>query len=67
MLCICKNGRLSPAIYQNFKKIRKREKELSESGYESTKLNKRILQNLDFARANMKANIYDQTVNHRNS
>ena len=44
------------------KKIRKIEKELAELGYESNKLNKRILQNLDFARANMKANIYDQAV-----
>ena len=44
------------------KYVRKIEKKLTELGYQSTELNKRILQNLDFARANMKANIYDQAV-----
>ena len=44
------------------KNLRKIEKKLTELGYQSTELNKRILQNLDFARANMKANIYDQAV-----
>ena len=44
------------------KNLRKIEKKLAELGYKSTELNKRILQNLDFARANMKANIYDQAV-----
>lgn len=44
------------------KNIRKIEKKLAELGYESTDLGLRVIQNLDFARANMKANIYDQAV-----
>lgn len=44
------------------KNIRKIEKRLSELGYEQAILDKRVIQNLDFARANMKANIYDQAV-----
>ena len=44
------------------KQIRKLEKRLAELGYESENLSNRILQNLDFARANMKANIYDQAI-----
>ena len=44
------------------KNIRKINKELVELGYEDKELPLRILQNLDFARANMKANIYDQAV-----
>lgn len=44
------------------KRIRQIEKELSSLGYEKTELSERIYQNIDFARANMKANIYDQAV-----
>lgn len=44
------------------KNIRKIEKRLAELGYEATDLSIRVVQNLDFARANMKANIYDQAV-----
>lgn len=44
------------------KNIRIIEKELAELGYEADYLSKRVIQNLDFARANMKANIYDQAV-----
>ena len=44
------------------KNIRKINKELAALGYEDKELSSRILQNLDFARANMKANIYDQAV-----
>lgn len=44
------------------KQIRRLEKRLAELGYESENLSNRILQNLDFARANMKANIYDQAI-----
>lgn len=44
------------------KSIRKINKELTELGYEDKELSARVLQNLDFARANMKANIYDQAV-----
>ena len=44
------------------KSIRRINKELVALGYEDEELSARILQNLDFARANMKANIYDQAV-----
>ena len=44
------------------KNIRKINKELTECGYEDKELPSRVVQNLDFARANMKANIYDQAV-----
>lgn len=44
------------------KSIRKINKELVALGYEDAELPIRVLQNLDFARANMKANIYDQAV-----
>lgn len=44
------------------KQIRRVEKALAGLGYEETKLSPRVVRNLDFARANMKANIYDQAV-----
>ena len=44
------------------KTIRKINKDLAALGYEDKELSTRVLQNLDFARANMKANIYDQAV-----
>lgn len=44
------------------KSIRKINKELVSLGYEDKELSPRVMQNLDFARANMKANIYDQAV-----
>ena len=44
------------------KQIRKINKELTALGYEDKELSARVLQNLDFARANMKMNIYDQAV-----
>ena len=44
------------------KTIRKIEKKLTALGYESGGLSNRVLQNLDFARANMKTNIYDQAI-----
>ena len=44
------------------KSIRKINKELLALGYEDKALLVRVLQNLDFARANMKMNIYDQAV-----
>ena len=44
------------------KQIRRIEKELANLGYEETELSARVMLNLDFARANMKANIYDQAV-----
>ncbi len=44
------------------KAISRINKQLSELGYEDKELSARVLQNLDFARANMKSNIYDQAV-----
>mgnify|MGYP003326403526 CR=1 FL=1 len=44
------------------KNIRKIDKQLATLGYVSSELESRVIQNLDFARANMKANIYDQAV-----
>lgn len=44
------------------KQIRRVEKELAALGYEEAELSARVMLNLDFARANMKANIYDQAV-----
>lgn len=44
------------------KYIRKINKELTLLGYEDKELSVRVLQNLDFARVNLKANIYDQAV-----
>ena len=44
------------------KSLRKLDKTLAELGYQETELDPRVIQNLDFARANMKANIYDQAV-----
>ena len=42
--------------------VRRIDKQLAALGYVSAELAPRIIQNLDFARANMKANIYDQAV-----
>lgn len=44
------------------KKIRAIDKKLASLGYVSSGLEPRVIQNLEFARANMKANIYDQAV-----
>ena len=44
------------------KHIRRVEKELTGLGYEERELSPRVMLNLDFARANMKGNIYDQAV-----
>lgn len=44
------------------KQIRRINNELSKLGYSSQELSSRILLNIDFARANMKSNIYDQAI-----
>lgn len=44
------------------KAIRRINKELLAHGYEDKEISIRVQQNLDFARANMKSNIYDQAV-----
>lgn len=44
------------------KQIRKVERQLAQQGYTESELSSRVMLNIDFARANMKANIYDQAV-----
>ena len=44
------------------KHLRKLDKTLAELGYQEIELAPRVIQNLDFARANMKANIYEQAL-----
>jgi fido (protein-threonine AMPylation protein) len=44
------------------KNIRRLDKELASLGYSDAQLSARVQLNLDFARANMKSNIYDQAV-----
>ncbi len=44
------------------KGIRKTDRQLAELGFSSGELPERVILNLDFARANMKANIYSQAV-----
>ena len=44
------------------RQIRKIDKRLTDLGYQEGELAPRVTQNLDFARTNMKANIFDQAV-----
>lgn len=44
------------------KQIRKIEKQLAQLGYTEVELSNRVMLNLDFARGNMKASIYDQAI-----
>lgn len=44
------------------KELRKVQKSLDDIGYSEEELDNRVLQNIDFARVNMKMNIYDQAV-----
>ncbi len=44
------------------KDMRRIEKQLAELGYATEELSDKVILNIDFARANMKANIYDQAV-----
>lgn len=44
------------------KTVRKIDKQLADLGYVVSDLKPRVIQNLEFARANMKTNIYDQAV-----
>ena len=44
------------------RQLRKLDKQLAELGHQESELSPRVIQNLDFARANMKTNIYDQAV-----
>ncbi|MBQ6427017.1 MAG: Fic family protein [Clostridia bacterium] len=56
---LLRNGREAKELR---KQIRRIEKRLAELGYSEANLPSRVLLNLDFARANMKASIYDQAV-----
>ncbi len=56
---LLKNAREAKELRKN---IRKLENSLAKLGYEDKELPARVVRNLDFARANMKANIYDQAV-----
>ena len=56
---LLKNAAEAKAIRREMRKI---ESKLVELGYAADELPERVLQNIDFARANMKANIYDQAV-----
>ena len=44
------------------KNIRSIDKKLAELGYKSSELDPRVILNIDFAKSNMKSNIYDQAV-----
>lgn len=44
------------------KEMRQIDRKLAELGYSADELSARVIKNIDFARANMKANIYDQAV-----
>ena len=56
---LLKNAAEAKAIRREMRKI---ERKLLELRYSADELPERVLQNIDFARANMKANIYDQAV-----
>lgn len=56
---LLKNARDARALR---KRIRQVEKELASLNYKESELSSRVFQNIDFARANMKSNIYDQAV-----
>ena len=56
---LLRNGREARELR---KQLRKLEKTLAELGYQESELLPRVIQNLEFARANMKANIYDQAI-----
>lgn len=56
---LLRNAKESKELHKTIRKINK---ELLTRGYEDKELSIRVLQNLDFARLNMKSNIYDQAV-----
>jgi len=56
---LLRNAREARELNKNIRHINKR---LSLLGYEDKELSGRVLDNMEFARANMKANIYDQAV-----
>ncbi|MCD7822676.1 MAG: Fic family protein [Oscillospiraceae bacterium] len=56
---LLRNSREAREIRRELRKI---EKQLAEAGYSEDELPAEVLRNIDFARANMKRNIYDQAV-----
>ncbi len=56
---LLRNAREARELNKNIRRINKK---LSLLGYEDKELSKRVIENMEFARANMKANIYDQAV-----
>ncbi|MGM9614670.1 MAG: Fic family protein [Oscillospiraceae bacterium] len=56
---LLRNAREARELRKNIRHI---DKELAALGYANTELSPRVQLNLDFARANMKSNIYDQAV-----
>lgn len=56
---LLRNARETRELHKNIRRINKK---LSLLGYEDKALPKRVVENMEFARANMKANIYDQAV-----
>ena len=56
---LLRNAREARELNRNIRRINK---QLSLSGYEDKELSGRVMDNMEFARANMKANIYDQAV-----
>lgn len=56
---LLRNARETRELHKNIRRINKK---LSVLGYEDKALLGRVLENMEFARANMKANIYDQAV-----
>ena len=56
---LLRNARESRALNKNIRHINKK---LALLGYEDRKLPERVIENMNFARANMKSNIYDQAV-----
>ena len=56
---LLRNAREARELRKNIRRI---EKELAKLDFAETELSPRVMMNLDFARANMKANIYDQAV-----
>ncbi|MCD7733289.1 MAG: Fic family protein [Oscillospiraceae bacterium] len=56
---LLRNSREAREIRRELRKI---EKQLAEAGYSEDELPAEVVKNIDFARANMKRNIYDQAV-----
>lgn len=56
---LLRNARETRELHKNIRRINKK---LSLLGHEDKELSGRVIENMEFARANMKANIYDQAV-----